>query len=145
MGREETQGERQSGRRRPETGQKQPEGPRQSEERQLETETARDGLPPSFQKRCFQFSGMALRANERDLGQGCRSSHTLTRTHAHPYIIYLFIHNRYKCLSETRKGINSRGRRGSGFRAGAAQDGSVECFPCSTEGGGTHPILKNIH
>lgn len=35
-----------------------------------------------------------------------------------------------------------RGRLGSGQEP---QDGAVECFPCSTEGGVTHPILKNIN
>lgn len=84
---------------------------------------------------------------QRDLGQGCRSAHTLTRAHTHSYIIYLFIHNRYKCLSEIKKGINSHGSGGGG-RLGSGrepQDGAVECSPCSTEGGRTHPILKNIN
>ena len=63
---------------------------------------------------------------QRDLGQGCRSAHTLTRSHTHSYIIYLFIYNRYKCLSEIKKGINSHGSGwgASGFRAGAAGRGS---------------------
>ena len=36
---------------------------RQPEKRQLETEAAGDRQPGSFQKQCFQFNGMALRAN----------------------------------------------------------------------------------
>ena len=55
-----------------------------------------------------------------------KRSHTHTRAHTLIYIIYLFIHNRYKCLSEIEKGINSHGSGSgaSGFRAGAAGRGS---------------------
>lgn len=80
-----------------------------------------------------------------DLGQGCRSAHTLTRarTHTHPYIIYLFIHNRYKCLSETRKGINSY-QEGSG-QGRRRRTGARGMFSMQQEGGLAHPTLKNIH
>lgn len=106
-GREKTEGKGHSGKRQAETARKQPEGPRQSEKRQLETEAAQDRPPRSFQKQCFQFNGMALRANMTY--NKVAEALTYSRAHTHPHIIYLFIHNRYKCLSEIRKGINSQG------------------------------------
>lgn len=92
-----------------------------------------------FPEAAFPIQGHGF-GGRSDLGRGCRSAHTLTRTHTHPYIIYLFIHNRYKCLSETRKGINSYGRGlGSGRET---HDGHLECSPCSTRAAWPTRFLK---
>lgn len=122
------EGQQQSEKRQVEMVREKTEGERPSRKRQQET-GRRDRLPRSFQKQCFQFNGMALGANVTWAKAAEALTLSRARAHTHPYIIYLFIHNRYKCLSETRKGINNyREGRGQGRRR---RTGHVECSPCS--------------
>lgn len=126
------------------TGREKTEGKRRSRKRQQET-GRRDRLPRSFQKQCFQFNGMALGANVTWAKAAEALTLSRARAHTHPYIIYLFIHNRYKCLSETRKGINSYWEGSGQGRRRRTGHGARGMFSMQQEGGLAHPTLKNIH